>query len=211
MEATKAQLRKYYEGVYARQVPSMSRAARRTESKEIARDPRRNPADPQNLRDFKTKYHTTVTEKIGLLCLSEVPNDLLMWSHYADSHRGVCLVFDWQTEFFGKAQAVIYQRKRPSLNPILQSYEQMLNHALLTKSDHWQYEREWRIFHYKQGAGVYLFPAQALIGIILGSQISPENRAQVVGWVGNRASPITLYQALVSDVEFAVNIEPYSP
>ena len=30
---------------------------------------------------------------VGILCLSTKFDDILMWSHYADSHRGVCLAF----------------------------------------------------------------------------------------------------------------------
>jgi hypothetical protein len=28
---------------------------------------------------------------LRVCCLSEVPDDLLMWGHYADSHQGFCL------------------------------------------------------------------------------------------------------------------------
>ena len=208
MEAPKARLRKYYEGVYSRQAPSMSRAVRRAESKSIARDPLRSPSHPDNLRDFKATYHASVTEKIGLLCLSEVPDDLLMWSHYADSHRGVCLVFDWQAPFFAEAQAVTYQKRRPCINPILQSRDEMLDNALLTKSDHWRYEKEWRVFQYKQGFGKYSFPPSTLVGIILGAQISEANRAMVHGWLVGRGSPIAVFQTALSDAEFTVTFEP---
>ena len=152
MQATNDQLKAYYDGVLQRQAPSMNRAARRAESKQIATNPLRKPTIPKNLADFKQSYHDTVTRKIGLLCLSEVSNDPLLWSHYADAHRGICLVFDWQTEFFGHAQEVCYQAIRPLINPVFQSNEEMLDHALLTKSDHWKYEKEWRLVQYKKGA-----------------------------------------------------------
>jgi len=29
----------------------------------------------------------------GVICFTKVPDDILMWSHYADSHRGICLGF----------------------------------------------------------------------------------------------------------------------
>jgi hypothetical protein len=31
---------------------------------------------------------------IGILCLSEIDNNILMWSHYAEEHRGFCIEFD---------------------------------------------------------------------------------------------------------------------
>ena len=102
-----------------------------------------------------------------------------MWSHYADSHSGVCLIFDWNEPFFAAAQPVAYAQRRPIINPVFDSNDEMLSHALLTKSAQWSYEPEWRIVHYRHGAGSYEFPPEALLGVILGPQISKENRALV--------------------------------
>jgi len=33
-------------------------------------------------------------EKYGVLCFSRSWNNVLMWSHYADRHKGICLGFD---------------------------------------------------------------------------------------------------------------------
>ena len=32
-------------------------------------------------------------EQLGMFCLSARPDDILMWSHYASSHRGLCAAF----------------------------------------------------------------------------------------------------------------------
>jgi hypothetical protein len=208
MNASKAELKKYYEGVFARQSTSMNRKARRAESREISRNPQRNPARPENLKDFIASYREAVTSRIGLLCLSEVPDDILMWAHYANSHRGICLVFDHQVDFFAIAQPIVYQKARPNINPIHQSHEQMMERALLTKSEHWCYEREWRITRYEHGAGIYTFPPQALVGIILGAEISRENRVMVKNWALSRTEAVSLYQSRLSEKGFSVNIDP---
>jgi hypothetical protein len=31
---------------------------------------------------------------VGIYCVSTNYDDVLMWSHYADSHKGICLEFD---------------------------------------------------------------------------------------------------------------------
>ena len=38
-------------------------------------------------------------ELIGILCLSQVNDSLLMWAHYADSHRGFVVEFDESSSF----------------------------------------------------------------------------------------------------------------
>lgn len=37
------------------------------------------------------------SNKLGIVCLSKKHNDILMWSHYSNKHRGICLKFDKET------------------------------------------------------------------------------------------------------------------
>ncbi len=39
-----------------------------------------------------------------------------MWSHYADSHKGICLEFDTSFEPFNKSRQVKYGNKIPIIN-----------------------------------------------------------------------------------------------
>ena len=44
----------------------------------------------------------------GVACFSEVVDNMLMWSHYADGHRGFCLEYDTNHEPFANAFPVTY-------------------------------------------------------------------------------------------------------
>ena len=35
-------------------------------------------------------------------------------------------------------------------NPVSQSHDEMLDHAIFTKADHWKYEQEWRLIQYEK-------------------------------------------------------------
>jgi len=83
----------------------------------------------------------------------------------------------------------------------------MLDYAIFTKADHWKYEQEWRLIQYKQGAGIYRTPPEALVGVILGAQISDEDKRDVFDWVGTRSQPTKLHQAKVSPTRFALEID----
>ena len=91
--------------------------------------------------------------------LAESPCNRLMWSHYADNHRGLCIEYDFSA--FDPFSAgvifapVIYSPKRPQvpeklLNDVAtdqldrQDYR-FLTSTLFTKDSVWQYESEWRI------------------------------------------------------------------
>jgi hypothetical protein len=155
---------------------------------------------------FRRMYHDTVTAHVGVMCLSEVHDDILMWAHYGDSHRGVCLVFNPTDAFFATAQPVHYRLARPDVNPLIHSQEEMLDSAMFTKSDHWAYEREWRILQYKNGAGVYTVPAAALVQVVLGAQVSADDEAKVRKWVTEAPTEVKIARASLSPTKFTVEV-----
>lgn len=60
-------------------------------------------------------------QSIGIVCLTEKPDNLLMWAHYAQNHEGFVVGFDTEHPFFSKSSSglglrkVKYSEKRPSL------------------------------------------------------------------------------------------------
>jgi hypothetical protein len=140
-------------------------------------------------------------DKSGILCLCEEAKDILMWSHYADSHKGICLQFEVLADSpFGLATSVIYADTYPPLNISMDLHEVAIG-LFRTKSCHWRYEREWRIF--SNAAGFKSFPKECLSGVILGCQISPANEFLIKEWLSERSSPATLYRAVKSKDKFA--------
>lgn len=206
-EATKAEMTAYYRGLVKKYNSDLNREGRRREARNTIGDWERSPRNPKTLR-YVTELHTKqITENIGVLCLSEVHNDILMWSHYADSHRGVCLEFDGYFDVFANAQKVDYPPTRPRINPFRQNPIEMMEAALLTKAEHWKYEREWRIVQYTSGPGIKYFPPESLTGIILGAQISDIDTERVMGWAQSRVHPIRVLKASADDTSFLLNFE----
>jgi hypothetical protein len=78
-----------------------------------------------------------------IYCLTPDPCSTLMWSHYTDKHRGICLEFGAGNVLFSEALEVIYRSEYPSWVP--QEMEQSAFEMFLTKSDDWKYEKEFRI------------------------------------------------------------------
>ena len=95
-----------------------------------------------------------------LLCLSETCADPLMWGHYADKGRGVCLGFDVKG-----AIRIEYNRYRVEPGcPIRKKSLIGFGEQVFVKSNKWEYEREWRIWemvhrlHLCPTTGFYFFP-----------------------------------------------------
>lgn len=86
----------------------------------------------------------------GVISFTESYNNLLMWSHYADEHKGIVVEFDHDilNAHFNKRldlnkpiERVLYNRERHETLPRAISPKR----NLLTKSDDWIYEKEHRI------------------------------------------------------------------
>lgn len=90
-----------------------------------------------------------------LLSLSENAQETVMWSHYADKHKGAVIGIDFNNvspDTNGPPgilmDAVSYSKDRPKIN-ILEEPEgsvsfEAYQKALMTKSDSWSYEEEFR-------------------------------------------------------------------
>lgn len=88
----------------------------------------------------------------GVLSLSCIWNNILMWSHYSDKHKGYCVGFHEEKirsqanlKSF-KAGKVLYDEVFPEIDPL---DEDGIKNGYLethTKAIEWKYEEEYRIF-----------------------------------------------------------------
>ena len=93
-----------------------------------------------------------IAQRFGLLCFSADWSDPVIWAHYADKHRGLCLGFEIPSEV-EKAQTKMVEYIREPLpfpkDFLRLEYEKKLPMAekmIFTKYSNWEYEREIRTF-----------------------------------------------------------------
>lgn len=93
-----------------------------------------------------------------MLCLSETCESPLMWGHYADNGKGMCLGFNVIVDSGGLVPEAIKVDYRPDriergyVHPQLKGRESLLADGLsygLVKFNGWEYEQEWRIWRKK--------------------------------------------------------------
>ena len=100
------------------------------------------------IKTVKSKMDISLRDVIILFCLSEIKDNILMWSHYSTDHRGFCLEFEvTEGGYFEKAEKAIYTVKNEyqEIN-LYENNEEILKSMLLVKSKDWEYEKERRIF-----------------------------------------------------------------
>lgn len=130
----------------------------------------------QTLREHTEKF---LNER-GVACFTEKPDNLLMWSHYADGGRGMCLAFSTAEKLFEKAQKVVYSDQIPtlSLDALLCSKQyEAITQLYRTKSSHWAYEEEWRVIHEQAGTSWH-YEAASLLAVYFGPNV-PEDLMEI--------------------------------
>jgi len=206
LSSTPEQRQATFERALARMRPDQSPVRRRRVASRLALNPVVDPESDEARATMRALHHEHVRARIGVYCVGERPDSILMWSHYARSHTGVCLVFNGYCRPFPAAQKVRYASIRSPVKNASESSDESMEKALLTKHLGWKYEREWRVIQH--GPGVYEIPEDALTGVILGARISTANEAQLLGWLSSRSHKCDVFRAVPSPAEFKLLIEP---
>ena len=179
-----------------------------------------------NLRERFYKLHNTA----GILSLSEILDNLLMWAHYAEAHTGFVLVLDGSHDFFkgsvslpgfAKPERVEYRLERPRMTIEKTSEEAALQEIFFVKGLDWEYEKEWRYLKnltdaqkkivVTNGHDVHLFrlPPKCIKGVVLGCYSSEELKNKIVELC--RDDPefghLRIQQALTSETRYSVTIK----
>lgn len=151
---------------------------------------------------------TAAVLKQGVCCLSEIHTDILMWSHYALSHQGVCVSV--LTDHLSKK--LILPVTYSDDIPVIDAWD-YINHnrmafvnVSLRKSPHWSYEKEWRTIDF---VGPKLFPG-IVDQIVIGSCVSDATRADILAVAAQADHSIKILEAKMSDMQYKLHIRPLS-
>lgn len=129
-------------------------------------------------------------------CFSEVPDSILMWTHYAQNSSGYVVKYrlDIRSDLIRQIPvplSVNYVNKRPVVSTIdlikfSKSFPVKLDQArdnqvmealYYTKADAWAYEKEWRLAESRRlGASYKYFPTLIPVSIIYGSRTAEEDK-----------------------------------
>jgi hypothetical protein len=151
-------------------------------------------------------------ETRGVSCFSEVNDELLMWAHYSNKHKGFCLEFKTSIEPFNKIRKVNYLDGFPKFDPvslIIEKSNDLLLAPYFTKSKRWNYEKEWRLIHY-EGGTLYTYPANSLKAIYFGPKIDEQFRDLICLIMCGQNPDVELYQGDLSKAEFKITFTQFT-
>lgn len=119
-------------------------------------------------------------------CFSTVPDDVLMFSHYADNHRGLCVGFN--TRSLVQSLTAKNNPLRADIRPVWY-FSQMPSLSLVTqpalcatcKHDIWSYEHEFRVFMARgpslASSASFAFDREAISEVICGCKATDDTVA----------------------------------
>lgn len=158
------------------------------------------PSNPEHL--FPTLQSQAAS--VGIFSLSEIPDNSLMWAHYARDHKGICIGFEVTHDGALSDEERFLQVRYSDVVPQLDEHfmthlsvtidkhrhiktthqvsfsDPTLRAAISTKGGEWAYEREWR--YVEPSAGAFKWPGP-IVEITFGLNCTHERREHYVNLV----------------------------
>lgn len=135
-------------------------------------------------------------------CLSETHDNVLLWSHYGESHSGFCVEYDF-SKFILKEEKflifpVIYSENRQQIPWYAAAsktddvkkrsiYDFLL--CMITKDTSWSYEKEWRILR-STNSQSEMVALPIVSSVYLGANCTQENKKRILEIAGAIQVPV---------------------
>lgn len=163
------------------------------------------PQSDNDIKEKQCKFNEKVKQMQKIMdqdfavgCLTTDYRNNLMWSHYADGHKGFCIEYDFKDlKNINNLLPVAYSTDRPSI-PLESIYNcskdmstevaKALLIALLTKDNIWEYENEWRIIiSATEGKNIEMPPISA---IYLGVEMPEGDKKKLIEIASKKKIPV---------------------
>lgn len=164
---------------------------------------------------------------IGFYSLTKNCKNILMWSHYSNSHKGFCVGFstqklkEHQKSYFkrkglkSQLRQVKYFNKLPLLDGLEVEKKDVLirgEKSLTSKSIDWKYEKEYRIitfnpFGLTNSQRRDKLPISAFKEVFFGCEMAEPHKEEIKKVLRNEEFKVDLYQAKMKDRSFGLDFE----
>lgn len=180
---------------------------------------------PENERKEYIEKIEKQLQKTGICSFSKTRKNQLMWSHYADEHKGICIGFNEgllrpEGSFIYPID-VTYQAKYP-FEEIIERFKyfekipgennkrsiagDILYSVLSTKYSSWKYEKERRLIFQK--SQLIKFTERAVNSIAFGLRMAERDKLTLIELMsGNEWRHVKWYQAVKSKTKYALEFK----
>ena len=169
--------------------------------------------NPQFFENWESIFHN-----IGVCSFSRVNAHTLLWSHYADAHKGVCLEYQFQTSYFLTTEFNLTAAGNVEYHPDpltewlknvpmdrTSFVTELIHKHLKTKSPAWEYEKEARIIRKKQG--VFNIQDQFLKRVYFGLATPQADIDLIIKLARDYSSCTSFAQLIRDETEFGFTVK----
>lgn len=183
-------------------------------------------------------FSDAIRANLAVTCFNNNPLNMLMWSHYAQSHQGFLVEFkiphptlEWVHEAFN-FQPVTYQDEFPkfplSMSDPLKFFKleyssemmNFINNQYLVKAKDWEYEKEFRVLTHDYDRNNFNsllkdIPSRYISSVILGAKLRGDdaNKAELLDAVSyfNKMylENVKIYQAELKPNSFKIFVKDH--
>lgn len=161
---------------------------------------------------FRAAYMESTQVAFTVACLSETNASVLMWSHYANDHKGFCIEYNgreiYYDEFVNKCffpvKYIGADEEQLPISALALDYPGL--YSVLCKTEDWSYEKEWRIcFGIERNMKPGNIQLPQATGVYLGAKMPAEHRKMVVDIAVKKNIPV--YQEIIQLANRQINFE----
>lgn len=153
---------------------------------------------------------------LRVYCLTEFYNKLLMWGHYADNHRGYCLILSMSVLDSPDKLGKVKYKDYPTFTDYCYS-DRKSSFFMLHKSPEWEHEQEWRLvydirdFGHEEGVFILELPIDAIVGIILGCAMDSASKKRIQKWAKERTidKHLEVFEARRSAESYSIVVDGF--
>lgn len=166
--------------------------------------------DGQYWKDEYVRIKSRLNNEYGILSLATRKDNILMWSHYTNSHKGFCVGID-TSQLYNSIQGMLshvsYSNNFPQLKLFVDPTKTMID-ILTTKSRLWRYEKEIRLIKHNASRKQFKLPKEAYKELIIGMNMPKVHTDSIISLVRKRFPKMKIYQSKMNLDKFKIDLIP---
>jgi len=168
---------------------------------------------PNQTQDMVQEASDQTFSELRICCFTTQKENLLFWSHYADSHKGFCVEFNSENLPISYAFKVRYQNEYPEFVYPTPTDDTAFIPALI-KSPAWEYENEFRIILVPEAESQPRNDGESLLlngdeirNIYFGANITKANKELLLDLISKGPFRPRMWNTRLSETAFSLEFE----
>ncbi len=155
------------------------------------------------------EYKREIENTFGIFTLTTKKNNFLMWSHYANSHKGFCIGFDSMMLFKTVKGGLVPVDYRDDLPKFLfdEDITEFSRKQLATKSNVWEYEDEYRLIKHLAANKKFYLDKSCIKELVLGVKMDVKIKFELIEYVKTNIPHCTVYDTELNKDFFRVDLK----